>query len=122
MEGNDLSKLLDSLGQKSIKDEYDYAGYAVVDNLKLTRKDVKEAVEIMWSIVMTMDTTQRENKYLFSKGLIRSKDIFLAQKEKVGELTDDQKKNFDFQANIFKERLENSKPLVEFLIKIRELI
>ncbi len=126
MESNELKNLddvLNSLKGKNIKDAYDYEGYAVLDNLELSREDLKRAVDIMWDIVMTMDLKQREGKYLFSKGLIRSKNIFLAQKEKMDAVDDKEKKEtFELKADIFRERLENAKPLVNFLIKIKELL
>lgn len=125
MENDDLKNLddvLNSLKGKNIKDAYDYEGYAVLDKLELSREELKQAVNIMWEIVMTMDTKQREGKYLFSKGLIRSKNIFLAQKDKLGELTGEKKDTFELKAEIFRQRLENTKPLVNFLIKIKELL
>jgi hypothetical protein len=125
MESDDLKNLddvLQSLKGKNIKDAYDYEGYAVLDRLELSKEELKLAVDIMWDIVMTMDTKQREGKYLFSKGLIRSKNIFLSQKEKAGLLTGEQKDIFNLKSEIFRKRLENAKPLVDFLIKIKELL
>jgi hypothetical protein len=125
MQENELKSLddvLKSLKEQNIKDTYDYEGYAVLDALKMTRGELKQAVDIMWEIVMTMDLKQREGKYLFGKGLIRSKNIFLAQKEKVDGLTGEKRDTFDLKADIFRERLENTKPLVQFLIKIKELL
>tara|TARA_R110000737_G_C14624761_1_gene494621 strand:- start:43496 stop:43873 length:378 start_codon:yes stop_codon:yes gene_type:complete len=125
MESDDLKNLddvLQSLKGKNIKDAYDYEGYAVLDRLELSREELKQAVDIMWEIVMTMDTKQREGKYLFSKGLIRSKNIFMVQKEKAELLTGEKLDTFNLKADIFRERLENAKPLVNFLIKVKELL
>jgi hypothetical protein len=118
----DLDDVLDSLKGKNIKDAYDYQGYAVLDRLELSTEELKQAVSIMWEIVMTMDNNQRQGKYLFSKGLIRSKTIFLSQKEKSKLLTGENKETFDLKTEIFRERLENVKPLVNFLIKIKEIL
>jgi hypothetical protein len=61
MESDDLKNLddvLQSLKGKNIKDAYDYEGYAVLDRLELSKEELKLAVDIMWDIVMTMDTKQ----------------------------------------------------------------
>lgn len=122
MQGRDLDDLLTELGQKEEKDKFDYEGYAVLDNMKLTRKELKEAVDLMYDIVMTMDSTTREQQYLFGKGLIASKDIFMRQKEKVKSLSPADKETFELKADIFRKRLERVRPLVSFLIKIKEVL
>ncbi|WZE63550.1 hypothetical protein PANI_CDS0030 [Maribacter phage Panino] len=123
MEGFEFDDLLSKLnndGDGVI--DYDYEGYAIVDDLKLSKEDIKQAVDIMWEIVMTTDTKQRENTYLFAKGLIKSKNLFLEAKAKEETLPENKKEVFKHKENIFRQRLENVKPLVDFLIKMKEVI
>lgn len=125
MKNNELKSLddvLKSLKNKDINDTYNYEGYGVLDNLELSRDDLKKAIDIFWEIIMVMDLKQREGKYLFSKGLINSKDIFISQKNKMESITGNRKDVFNLKAEIFRERLENVKPAVKFLIKIKELL
>lgn len=122
MQDRDLDELLNALAQRSKEDEYDYEGYAIIDSMKMSRKELQDAVDVAWDIVMKMDNKARDNKYLFSKGLIRSKNIFMKQKADAANYTGEKRETFDFKSEIFREKLENIKPLVLFLVKIKELL
>lgn len=122
MQGRDLDELLNQLSHKNKKDSYDYEGYAVLENLKMTREELAAAVDVAWDIVMKLDNKARDNKYLFSTGLIRSKNVFMKQKVNAVNFTGEKRDTFDFKAEIFREKLENVKPLVLFLVKIKELL
>jgi len=94
---------------------YDYAGDGKISDLKMKPQQLKTAVDIMWSICMELDKDTRDKEYLFGGGLIKSKDIFLSQKEKDVKIPKEKE-------DLFREKLENIKPLVEFLIKLKEVI
>ena len=122
MQGRDLNELLNEISKKSKEESYDYEGYAVIENLKMTREQLTEAIDVAWDIVMKMDNKARDNKYLFSTGLIRSKNVFLKQKANAANYTGEKRDTFEFKAEIFREKLENVKPLVLFLVKLKELL
>lgn len=115
MEKPDINDILKLISSKEKKDSYDYEGYGVIENLKMSRKELRDAIDIMWEICMELDKDQRDKKYLFGKGIIESKDVFLKQ-YKTGKSLDQSK------VNAFKHKLENVKPLVEVLIKLKEVI
>ena len=119
-EFDDLNTILSK--EEKVTPDYDYEGFAVLDNLKMSKEDLKKAVDIMWEIVMTSTSKERDERYLFSKGLIKSKEVFLSTKEKYKDTTGDEKDKFNKTKEIFRERLESVKPLVEFLIKVKEII
>lgn len=122
MKADEFDLLYKIIQEDNPKDDFDYEGYGILDNSTLTKNELKTAVDIMWEIIMSLDSTERDDKYLFSKGLIKSKDIFLAQKEKSSELTSSKKETFDKKVEIFRKKLQNSQPLVEFLIKIKDIL
>ena len=112
---NDLLRKISSKA-KSEQDAYDYAGYAVISDLKMTREELRKAMAIMWDICMGMTKDERDEKYLFGKGLIKSKDIFLSQYNRTDVNIPQEK------IDAFRTKLENVKPLVDFLIKVKEVI
>lgn len=108
---------------RTAESEFDYAGYATVDNLKLTQEDLKKAFDIMWDLVMVASKDERNAKYLFTHGIIKSKDIFLERKAKqTPEMSSFQKDSFEKDAKIFMTKLQNMEALVHFLIKLKEVI
>jgi len=117
MDKQELDSLLTKISSsaKQEQDGYDYAGYGKITDLKLTNEQLKSAVDIMWKICMEFDKDTRDKDYLFGGGLIKSKDVFLSQKEKDVKIPKEKEEKF-------REKLENIRPLVEFLIKLKEII
>lgn len=118
MDKKDLDSLLQKIfSSKEVKDKelYDYQGYGLVSDLKMSKEQVKEALAIMWSLCMEYSKEERDNKFLFGQGLIKSKEIFLTQKESGVNIPKEKEEKF-------KEKLENIRPLIEFLVKMKEVI
>jgi len=115
MNKKEMDNLLMKISSENKQQDFDYAGYESISNLKMSPEQLKAAFQIMWEIVFDADKETRDSKYLFGKGLVKSKDIFLTQKEK-GINIPVQKED------AFKEKLINVKPLAEFLIKLKEVL
>lgn len=118
MKKNEIDDLLRTISSKAKEEQaaYDYEGYAVLTDLKMTRDDLRKALAIMWDITMSMSKDERDDKYLFGKGLVKSKDIFMSQYQKPDINIPEEK------VDKFRSKLENIKPLVDFLIKAKEVI
>ena len=118
MKNKELTDLLRTISSKAKEeqDKYDYAGYGVITDAKISREQLDEALNIMWDICMNLSKEERDEKYLFGRGLIKSKDIFLSQYKKEGVTIPEEK------VNKFRDKLERVKPLVEVLIKLKEVI
>lgn len=95
---------------------FDYEGYATLDEMKLTKAELTSALKVMWDICMEMDESQRKQKYLFNNGLLKSKDNFMEQYNNPNVNIPSEK------IDNFRNKLENIKPLVDFLIKIKEIL
>lgn len=110
----------DVAAEQKAQEEFDYAGYGLLDKMvdagKLTKDDIKKAVTIMWDICMELDKDSRDQTYLFGKGLIKSKDIFLSQFNRPDVELPQEK------VDKFRHKLENIKPLVDFLVKIKDVL
>jgi len=104
------------------KSDFDYEGYTILDNLTLSRVEIEQAIDIMWEIVMTLKKEDRDSLYLFGNGLLPSKDLFLKKKEESGSLKGAEKEQFEQKVDIFRKKLENIKPLVQFLMKVKEVM
>lgn len=123
MEENEFKDLLGGLSKEGAQDAFDYEGYGLVSNLKLTREDIKKAVDIIWDMTMVCSRKERDDKYLFPFGIIKSKEMFLQQREKMTSTTPQNKQlAFDTQSSIMRERLTNIEPLILFAIKMREVL
>jgi len=102
---------------------YNYAGYGIVENLAMSNAELKAAHAIIWDLIMVCTKEQRDSKYLFSHGVLKSKEIFLERKAKMtDEMTPFHKDMFAKDALIFQKKLENLKPLVDYLIKLKVVL
>jgi hypothetical protein len=116
MKETELDHLLKTFSESEKKSSFDYEGYGVIDDLKLSKEELKQAFNIMWEICMVSDRDTREDKYLFTNGLIKSKDIFLEQFNSPDTKIPKEKQEK------FKTKLQNVEPLVRFLTKIKEVL
>ena len=115
MKEKELNQLLTMTSSRK-QNDYDYEGYAVIENLKMTKDELKQAVDIMWTICMEQDKDSRDNNYLFANGLIRSKEIFLSH------YNDPEHSIPQDKMDKFRSKLQNIEPLVRFLTKLKEVI
>lgn len=122
MDDNEFKDLLGDISNKK-KEGFDYEGFGIITDMKLSKAELHKVIEIIWEILMTSTTAEREKKYLFPHGLIKAKSMFLDQKNAITADTPfDKITKFNSQATVFKGRLQNVEPLVHFLIKIREVL
>jgi hypothetical protein len=125
MTEDEFKKLMESVQDSHENDEsgFDYAGYGILDNLKMSKEELKEAYTTMWDLVMVCTKEERDTKYLFTHGILKSKEIFLERKTKqTPEVSDFQKEIFQKEASVFQKKLENMEALVHFLIKLNEVL
>lgn len=119
MSSEELNNLIQTISSDSInwtkEDEFDYEGYTLIRNAKMTKAELKKALTIIWDICMNMTQEERDSKYLFGNGLIKSKDIFMRQRENKVEIPQE-------KVQKFREKLEAVKPLVDFLLKMKEVV
>lgn len=100
----------------------DYSGFATVDSLNLSKEELKAAVDIMWDIVMTHDRKQREELYLNETGLQNSLQIFEEEKQKFPRMKDEDAANFLRMQHILGQKIKNVKPLVDVLVKLKNVL
>lgn len=116
----ELTELISTITSSRDKIRKDYEGFEIIsDNLdnKLTKKQLIQAINIMWELVMTADKQTRDDKYLFARGVLEFNEGF---KKKVKS-----DPNFEMpkeQIEKVKTKIENLKPLVEFLIKMKDVV
>lgn len=130
MKEKDLKDLMGTISSSKITletlDTFDYKGYGVVQDLRMSREDLRKATLIMWDICMEMESNQRDSEYLFNKGLIKAKDSFLILKNRIesnqANLDNATKEDFLAKEEAFKQKLINIKPLIEVLIKLKEVL
>lgn len=116
--------LINLLDQGTLADTplRDYSGLGTVSDLGLSNEQLKEAVDIMWDIVMVMGREQREEKYLPKAGLEWSVKIFEEDKMKFPKMKDEDAANFLRQQHILGEKIKNIKPLVDVLVKLKNVL
>tara|TARA_R110000822_G_scaffold36734_4_gene103204 strand:+ start:3606 stop:3944 length:339 start_codon:yes stop_codon:yes gene_type:complete len=99
--------------------KFDYEGFQIIseslDN-KLTKADLIKALEIMWKLVMEMDKDTRDEQYLFSKGLMQFNEVFKVKSAADGFTME------QAQQDKLKTKIDNLKPLVDFLLKMKDVI
>lgn len=119
LDNKDWNKMVSKITSEKEKQMVDYEGFRIIseslDN-KLTKADLIAALEIMWKLVMEMDKNTRDEQYLFGKGLLQFNEVFktkTAAKEFKMEKEQQEK---------LKTKINNLKPLVDFLIKMKDVI
>lgn len=123
MDEEEFKDLMSGISAKGKQDAFDYEGYGVVSNLKLSREDLKKAHGIMWTLVMEATKKERDEQYLFPFGVIKSKELYMTQKKNINTTTPPAKLHaFETQSAIMRERLTNIEPLILFLIKLNEVL
>lgn len=88
----------------------------------MSNEELKKAVDIMWDIVMVMDREQRESIYLPSVGLESSIRMFEEDKMKFPMMSDIDAANMLRQQHILGEKIKNVKPLVDVLVKLKNVL
>lgn len=102
---------------KIISSKEDYEGYRIIDEAlenKLTKVEFISALKVMWFLVMEADKTSRDNEYLFGKGLLEFNEVF-SDGEKIKDMNTEQQDKL-------KNKISNIKPLVDFLLKMKDVI
>ena len=102
--------------------DFDYEGYAILESMKLPREDVRKAFTIMWEICMELSAQDRDTKYLFGAGLMKSKEVFLEKLAQTKDMNEAELKEFNKNKEIFTKKLTDVQPLIDFLIKAKEVI
>jgi hypothetical protein len=103
--------------EKQVSKEYE--GFEIISDAldnKLTKAQLIEALGIMWALVMDLDKESRDERYLFGGGLLKFNEVF-----KENQTKDDFKMSND-QKEKLKTKITNLKPLVDFLIKMKDVI
>lgn len=112
----ELTELISTITSNAKKDREKYEGFEIISDAldsTLTKQQLVKAIDVMWAIVMTADKQERDDKYLFGKGLLQFNDVYKT-KGREG-MSDEQHDKMVF-------KVENIRPLMEFLIKMREVI
>lgn len=118
---NNLMKQI-SPNKEQKKDEFDYSGYGVIENMELSKEDLRKALYIMWDIVMKMSSDERDSKYLFKNGVIKSKEVFSQRMDAIKNGNQPESASFIEAKEIFESKLKSLRPLVEFLVKMKEIV
>lgn len=119
LDNKDWNQMISKITSEREKNKVDYEGFRIIDETldnKLTKKQLMQALEIMWLLVMEADKETRDNEYLFGKGLLEFNKAF---KEK------SQKPDFKMeqaQQDKLSTKISNVKPLVDFLLKMKDVI
>ena len=97
--------------------EQEYEGYRIIDEAltnKMSKAELIAALKVMWVLVMEADKTSRDNEYLFGKGLLQFNKA-MSNGDKVKDMTKEQQDKL-------KVKITNVKPLVDFLLKMKDVI
>lgn len=112
----ELTELISTITSDRKKESEKYEGFEIIsDSLDttLTKQQLIQALDVMWTIVMTADKKERDDKYLFGRGLLTFNETY--KKDKGESMSKEQ-----YDKMVYK--VENIRPLMEFLIKMREVI
>lgn len=93
-----------------------YEGFEIISdslNSTLTKQELITAIDLMWHIIMDADKDERDNKYLFGRGLSQFNEAY--KKDQGRSMSKEQ-----YEKMVYK--VENIRPLLEFLVKIRDVI
>lgn len=96
-----------------------YEGFKIIEDVvdnKMSKDDLIAAIDVIKELIFTSDKETRDKKYLFSKGLLEFNKAF-----------HENKNNPDFvmtpeQENEVKEKIKNIKPLLDFVLKIEDVL
>lgn len=118
MNSEELNRMISTITSK--KEELkEYEGFKILsDNIdnKLTKKQLVDALTIMWEILMSADKQTRDEKYLFGKGLLQFNEVFQKERERSSfNMSDEQREKIQ-------KKMINVQPLAEFLFKMKDII
>lgn len=118
MNSEELNRMISTITSK--KEELkEYEGFKILsDNIdnKLTKKQLVDALTIMWEILMSADKQTRDEKYLFGKGLLQFNEVFQKEKGRSSfSMSEEQRKKIQ-------KKMINVQPLAEFLFKMKDII
>lgn len=119
IDSQDWNQMISKITSEKEQAKFDYEGFQIIseslDN-KLTKADLIKALEIMWKLVMEMDKDTRDEQYLFSKGLMQFNEVFKVKSAADGFTME------QAQQDKLKTKIDNLKPLVDFLLKMKDVI
>jgi hypothetical protein len=122
----DKQELDDLISQISPKEKDDtiskYEAYGILDKMNYTKEELAKSIDVLWDICMVSSEKQRKEDYLFENGLIVAKESFLTAKKNESGFTDEERLEFQRGETAFQRKLENIKPAIEFLIRMKEII
>jgi hypothetical protein len=122
----DKQELDDLISQISPKEKDDtiskYEAYGILDKMNYTKEELAKSIDVLWDICMVSSEKQRKENYLFENGLIVAKESFLTAKKNESGFTDEERLEFQRGEASFQRKLENIKPAIEFLIRMKEII
>lgn len=115
-ENKEITQLISTITSSKKEEESKYKGFEIISNAlqnTLTKQQLLDAIKIMRTIVMDATKQERDDKYLFGKGLKQFNETY--KKDKGKSMTKEQ-----YEKMVYK--IENIRPLIEFLIKIEDVI
>lgn len=98
-----------------------YSAYGVFEDVQFKRADLKQAVDVMYKVVMEMNNAER-NEMMFGGGFIAAKDALIEAHSSADGLDPDGKRRLQDATSKFDEKYKTLEPLIEFCIKMREIL
>lgn len=108
--------------KETISTKNKYEAYGIIESLDLSKEDLLSAVTLMERILLKSDTEERKEKYLFDRGAVEAREIYLKRKEDYDSLSFEDKVKFKIKEENFEKKMGNIEPLVKFILKIKEVL
>lgn len=123
MNKKELDNLISQISHREdgISDNF-YEAYGIVDKMHYSKDQLKSSIDVLWDICMKASEKERKEKYMFEEGLIVAKDSFIQAKKDEGSFDEQERIAFQKAEVAFHRKLENIKPAVEFLIRMKEIV